>query len=165
MVVGKVQRQPDAWRDHRRQPQDIVRRQADDAQTETALPGGAGRQHARVIGAERDVEDAVLPVLDVETALRLEARDPFRIEPPALEREAQERPGTLALRLRRHHPGGGAARLAGELRPLEEHGARAATRQLARERAADQPAADHDDVGGALAARHPAAPPGVSPGT
>jgi len=155
MVVRKVDSQPDAWRDHRCQPPGVTQIQADGTQAEPPLPGGAGRQHSRVSGAQRDVEDAVLSVLDVEAAFRLEARDPVGIEPTAREREGEQRPGTLRLRLRRHHPRGGAARLRGQLGPLDEDGTGTTPRQLARQRAADQPAADHNDVGAALAARHP----------
>ena len=112
------------------------------------LRGGArGRvspQVGRVPRIERDLERADPPILDVDPGLVPHGRDPAVVEIETADGQIEQRPGFVRLDVGREHPRRGLRGPAAD-RAIVDHGAgHASHRELARDRAADDPGTDDD---------------------
>ena len=99
-IVRHVQREDDFFREHRRQPEGLARRQLLDVAAGRALPSRARLQLGAGRVVEGDVEHAVRVVLGIDAALGREAIDDGVEGALAGEREIEERAGLVRLGLR-----------------------------------------------------------------
>ena len=142
-IVRHMQREDDFFRQHRRQPERLARRQLLDLPSRRALPSRARLQaRARRI-VEGNIEDAVVVVFGIDAALGREPLD-NRIERSlARERKFEERSRLMRLRLRSDQPRRGPRGFLPEPPALKHRDLDALRREPPRDRTTYNAAADY----------------------
>ena len=156
------------------------------------VPAASARSCVRLRPTRRkDPDDPRPAIADVDAGLLPRAPRPVRVQLAAFEREVEEGRRFGRVGLRRQHAGGRSRGFPARLGAFDHDDRAPARRELGRQGAPDQSAADDDDVGGAVhesarrrgarrrperncsraqppiatAAKYPSAPPATAPRT
>ena len=138
-----MQREDDFFRQHRRQPERLARRQLLDLPSRRALPSRPRLQARARRVVEGNVEDAVVVVFGIDAALRREPLDNRVERLLARERKIEERSRLMRLRLRPDQPRRGPRGFLPEPPALKHRDLDALRREPPRDRTTYNTAADY----------------------